>query len=242
MVRTRTFSIPETASVMAAMASGLLLSMPMTQEVSSKYFITTLMPSTMLSVLSSIRRISQVMKGSHSAPLITRVSTSARFLGFSLMWVGNPAPPRPTRPQARTALIRSSRLFTTGGARSGQGVWSLSVVMTTLLHLSPPGVINSSMAVTVPETLEWIGADRNASVSPSSCPTVTVSFTFTRGSQGAPMCWIMGITTLSGTGILTAALLAVFLQCLTLTPFNALLNNDGTCTSLQISSRWRRPE
>ena len=109
------------------------------------------------------------------------------------------------------------------------------MVITTALHLSPPAVMKSSMAVTVPETLEWIGAERKALLSPMSCPTVTVSFTFTSGSQGAPICWIMGITTLSGTGILTAALLAVFLQCFTLTPFNALLNNDGTCTSLQIS-------
>lgn len=131
-------------------------------------------------------------------------------------------------------ISRSSRLFTTGGATSGQTVCCPSVVMVMLLHLSPPAVMNSSMAVTVPETLEWIGADRKASESPSSCPTVTVSFTLTRGSQGAPICWSMGMTTFSGTGILTAALPAVFLQCLTLTPFNALLNNDGTCTSLPI--------
>ena len=122
MARTLTFFIPETAWFKAAMASGLLSSTPMTQVLRFRYFITTRIPSTMLSVLSSIRRISQVIKGSHSAPFTTRVSTWSRFLGFSLMWVGNPAPPKPTRPQARAALIRSSLLFTTGGAMSGQTV------------------------------------------------------------------------------------------------------------------------
>ncbi len=55
-------------------------------------------------------------------------------------------------------------------------------------------------SVTVPETGEWIGADINASVSPIFCPTVTGSPFFTRHSQGAPMCWDIGITTLFGSG------------------------------------------
>ena len=53
-----------------------------------------------------------------------------------------------------------------------------------------------------------------------SWPTFTVSPGFTAGTAGAPMCMDMGIVTAAGTGILTAAMSAVFFLCGTRTPCN----------------------
>jgi hypothetical protein len=67
-------------------------------------------------------------------------------------------------------------------------VCSPSVVMTMASDLAPRALKICSMALTLPDTLEWIGAETAASLSPMSWPTLTVSPTFTTGLQGAPMC------------------------------------------------------
>ena len=75
----------------------------------------------------------------------------------------------------------------------------------------PPGSISEGMAVTLPEMPLWIGADTFCSLSPTTCPTATVSPTLTVGIQGAPICWDMGSRIFSGGGITTVSLSAVFL-------------------------------
>ena len=101
------------------------------------------------------------MYGSHSAALMMRVSTSSRFFGLSLMWVGNPAPPRPTSPEARTAFRKSSRDSTTGGRTLSCTRCSPSESMTRALVVRPPGSSRVVTADTVPDTLACTGADTN---------------------------------------------------------------------------------
>ena len=76
------------------------------------------------------------------------------------------------------------------------------------------------IALTVPDTLECIGADIKASVSPILVPTKTCSFAFTVGLHGAPMCIDIGILTILGKGSLSTAQSSVFLQCSRCTEFN----------------------
>ena len=151
------------------------------------------------------------MKGSHSAPLIISVSTSSRFFGFSLIKVGNPAPPKPTSPDLRIAAIKSSRLSTTGGLTDSSTVCCPSHAMTIVCVRTPLELMKSSMAVTVPDTLEWIGTLINASESASNWPTLTSSLTFTVGVHGVPICCKSGIVTLAGTGMDTVSQFIVFL-------------------------------
>src|SRR5512147_1168947 len=57
---------------------------------------------------------------------------------------------------------------------------------------------NSLMATTFPETEECTGADTNPPGSPIISPFFTSCPIVTTGLQGAPACWLRGITTIFG--------------------------------------------
>src|SRR5699024_156748 len=172
-----------------SMHSGLFFSMPMMQRGMPVYWSTAWMPRTMESALVSISWVSLVIQTSHSEALISRVSTG--LLGCSLTSVGNPAPPRPTRPQARTAARKLALSVTTGGWTDGSTVCLPSVSMTTESHSLPLARRNGSTAVTLPDTLEWMLADTKPPASPISVPTHTSSPFLTVAFAGAPMCWLI---------------------------------------------------
>ena len=87
--------------------------------------------------------------------------------------------------------------------------------------LRPPfDVTISSIAETVPDTLEWIGALKNASLSPIFVPTFTVSPLATIGLQGGPMCCDIEMHTSLGSGSSTPGQFSVFLKCATCAPFS----------------------
>ena len=132
--------------------------------------------------------------------------------------MGKPAPPRPTRPDSRTAAQSSSLLVTTGGFISSHILISPSLSIVTPFVIIPFASLISPTAVTLPETVAWIGAETNLSESPIFCPTATVSPTFTRGVHGTPICCCIEITTFEGMGILSTGISAVFLLWDTLTP------------------------
>ena len=68
------------------------------------------------------------------------------------------------------------------------------------------------MALTVPETPEWTGAERGLSLSPTIWPTSTASPGPTTGSHGTPRCWDMARMIVSGGGITTVSQSAVCLR------------------------------
>jgi len=68
------------------------------------------------------------------------------------------------------------------------------------------------MPVTVPDTPEWMGAASGLSLSPTTCPTSTVSPTATTGSHGTPRCWDMARTMVLGGGMTTVSQSAVCLR------------------------------
>ena len=125
------------------------------------------------------------------------------------MWVGRPAPPRPTHPEMRTASqkLRLSRTF--GGITCSLTACSPSGSMTTALQSLPFKSRCSSTAVTVPETGEWIGAAMSFTVSPMKSPTLTLSPFLTIGRQGAPMPISIGTVIFSGSGSSVQALSCV---------------------------------
>ena len=108
------------------------------------------------------------MYGSHSATLMISVSTFLSEGMLSLTAVGKPAPPKPTSPLLRTAVIRSERLSTFGGAMSGDRRCSPSLSMKIASTLPPSGIVILSIFLTVPETLAWMGALTKASL-PAIC-------------------------------------------------------------------------
>ena len=71
--------------------------------------------------------------------------------------------------------------------------------MTTLIMVVPLVWARISTALTLPDTEACTGTQRPW-LSPIFCPTVTRSPFLTRGLQGAPICWDMGITTISDSG------------------------------------------
>ena len=128
------------------------------------------MPSLSRSPSSSIVRVSAVIYGSHSAPLMQMYST---FSGstFSLTAVGKVAPPRPTTPLSRTAARKLSKSVTSGGVSPSQRVCAPSVSMTSTLQLPPWNRVVSSIFFTVPDTLAWMGAPKKPPASAIFCPT-----------------------------------------------------------------------
>ena len=85
-----------------------------------------------------------------------------------MTWVGKPAPPRPTRPESLTALMRSSLDSTFGGLMPSQRRISPSDSIVTAFETEPLGILISPIAVTVPDTEAWMGALTNLSLSPMS--------------------------------------------------------------------------
>ena len=125
--------------------------MPMMQCGISQYFMTAVMPEMIVSLHSIISRQSVVRYGSHSAALMSSVSM---VLAASLTWVGKPAPPTPTRPQAWTAAIRLALSVTTGGTQAGSTVCAPSVLMATAVAMLPLAIRSGATSCTVPDTLE----------------------------------------------------------------------------------------
>ena len=91
------------------------------------------------------------------------------------------------------------------------GVSSPSFSMTTDMMLSPRGWGRGSTAMTLPETEAWTGAETGAGFSPIFWPIFTRSPFCTRGLQGAPMCWIMGITTWGGGAMTVTGMSGLFM-------------------------------
>ena len=117
-----------------------------------------------------------------------------------MIWVGNPAPPRPTMPLSRTALRKDALSVISGICISSDSFCSLSHLISTALQTFPFAILKSLIAVTVPDTPECTGTEKNASVSPIFCPAETVSPTLTSGLHGAPIFISIGIFTDSGSG------------------------------------------
>ena len=154
-------------------------------------------------------------------------STCSGFtLSFTL--VGNPAPPRPTTPQARTASTKLSRPVTCGGVIPSYTCCSPSVSMTMAVSYRPLEPRIWSSFFTLPDTPEWMGADTKPPASAISWPTFTVSPALTTGLAGAPMCMDMGTVTTAGTGMRTGGRSAVFFLWGTCTPCNFTLPSSLT--------------
>ena len=93
--------------------------------------------------------------------------------GCILTWVGKPAPPRPTRPESRTAWIKLALSVTTGGTTlSCTGVLAVGFDFDDFHGIAGAGDFFLT-ALTVPETLAWIGTAIGASARPISWPTLT---------------------------------------------------------------------
>ncbi len=82
----------------AAMASGLLSSMPISTSCGWIKCARISIPATSSAAFSRISRSSAVMYGSHSVPLMISVRMRCVGGGVSLTAVGKPAPPRPLIP------------------------------------------------------------------------------------------------------------------------------------------------
>ena len=91
------------------MALALFFSTPMRARPVPSIFIVMRMPSMISAGCVCMSMSSTVRYGSHSAPLITRVSMTFPGGGDNLTEVGNAAPPRPTIPASLTRCIISSR-------------------------------------------------------------------------------------------------------------------------------------
>ena len=103
--------------------------------------------------------------------------------------VGKHAPPKPTSPASRTIFTYSDGcgLCPSMSCSVGAGVYFPSLSMTMLCSIAPVKAIRGSIALTVPDTAEYFGAETNASVSAIFCPARTVSPFLTIGEHGAPM-------------------------------------------------------
>ena len=138
---------------------------------------------------------------------------------FNFTCAGKPAPPRPTRPEARAASASCCFVLISGGGHTaGSCSINPSDVMMTASTACPPGIMTFLISFTVPETEEWIGTETYASLSATLVPTYTWSPFFTQGTHGAPMCCVMGSVISSGGGITRVSVCAVFLWCGTCAP------------------------
>ena len=137
----------------SAIASGLLVSMPIINCSAFMYFFSSATPLTIRSLCSTIVRLSLVMYGSHSAPLIRTVWIGERRTASSFAHKGNAAPPSPTIPLLRTAARNSSRSWTSGAARFGSFSIFPSLAMRMESTVFPPSCTKGSIAVTVPDTV-----------------------------------------------------------------------------------------
>ena len=104
---------------------------------------------------------------------------------FGLSAVGKPLPPMPVIPASRTRPSSSSRVTCSGIRGSGRpDQWvswpSFSMTMAETVPSLAWG--QSSMAVTLPETLAWT-VDSSPRLMATGCPTCTVSPGFTAGSR-----------------------------------------------------------
>ena len=89
--------------------------------------------------------------------------------------VGKPAPPRPTMPDSLIAFNMLSLSGHTGGTTLSWISWSPSGFISTATTSMPLEYTISRTSATVPETLEWTGADIGLSESPIFWPTRTLS-------------------------------------------------------------------
>ena len=120
--------------------------------------------------------------------------------GLYLTWVGNAAPPMPTRP-ARWISATNSSADSSSGAGAPAGRWgtiswvekgsaSISIAATSL----PAGWVRWAMALTVPVTGAWRVMETKPPASATTWPRSTRSPTWTTGLHGAPVCWESGRT------------------------------------------------
>ena len=152
---TSTPSRPSAARCIAAMASGLLSSIPITPRFTPRARIAALSPSTMRSDSSIMRRWSHVTWVSHSAPLRIMVSQYLPSPTVSFTWVGKVAPPMPQMPAACTAgtiLVGSHSSTPPSGSSSVHSSWK-SFLMVMMVVGPPSRSTLVPMAVTSPETL-----------------------------------------------------------------------------------------
>ena len=143
-----------TATCIAAVAIGLLSSMPIMTFCAPNKNCAMAMPLTISSARSRISMSSQVIYGSHSAALMTRVCTPELPSPRSLMWVGKVAPPKPTMPDKRKlatrfflSVLRQSCDLRSTHLSAPSGV----IVMQRSGKPEGCGMMASSTAVTVPE-------------------------------------------------------------------------------------------
>ena len=140
---------------MLIMASGLLSSIAITACGACRAYSISRTPSTIPAARSRISRSSQVMYGSHSAPLTARVCTLACRALFSLSAAGKLAPPIPTIPASAmwTAICSGTSANGSGsGSRSSQrSSPSLSRVMVGSGNPETWGAVKSPIALIVPE-------------------------------------------------------------------------------------------
>ena len=158
---------------------------------------------------SCIMRSSQVMYGSHSAPLIIKtwhLGWSLPTLLLSLTSVGKPAPPRPAIPMSLMCLSNTvgSSLVYSGklGLLALSGGCSASTFKIKHGSLRPLacGAGRISRAVIVPANGACTGTCILDSGLVKAVPTNTWSPGFTKTSAALPLCWRSGITSSLGCG------------------------------------------
>ena len=124
----------------------------------------------MSSARSRISMSSQVIYGSHSAALITKVCTFDLPLESNLMWVGNVAPPKPTIPDERklsTSNFLSVCCQSKGCNGNQLSLPSGAIVMQVSGKPDGCGITCSSIADIVPEVGACMAADTVPSASAS---------------------------------------------------------------------------
>ena len=144
--------------VSRAMASGLLFSMPMKMFFTPRIRAAMATPSRIMRGLSSMRRWSAVRHGSHSTPLMIRVSMDLPGGMESFTGVGKAAPPMPTMPASATRWRRMAGSAFLQSARGGIGSAALSspsASMTTQGSWVPAGPRHMPRLFTLPEVGEW---------------------------------------------------------------------------------------
>lgn len=166
------------------------------------------------------------MYGSHSAPLMTRVSMAERSLGESLTAVGKPGAAQ-AHQAARLHRRNERSVVRHLGRNTGR--------VRRLLAVGPDDDSRYRTAVGHMHGLHGLHGAGHAAVDGCADETARRAHNgthqhrialFTVGVHGAPICCCMGSTIFSGRGMATVAIPDVFFSCGTRAPRALRLNLD----------------
>ncbi len=145
----------------------------------------------MSSARSRINTSSQLMYGSHSAPLSSSCGPFSHNELSSLFAVGNAAPPSPTMPPRAMCSQASfgeicSNAVTAAAFSNRSSRPSLAITMQSVGAPNRCGAGRGSMAITSPDTGECNHALMPGAGCAIGCPMRTRSEAFTSGTAGRP--------------------------------------------------------